>query len=333
MPEPKEDGEPFTYVEYLREASEIPHIAQPKDLPSEDDQAKRELADSSLDALLVSDADSALQRVYETRENFLMAAHRYTSRCLVVIAAIFTGAKFGLEVEGAIERSAVLILLAGVSVMTCYLIEQNKLLMKSVYFLYSSSAVEATIKGTASQTGRHTWFDAMEQAARQLDAGTVLPASNVKFVSNVSDHGSNVWRALVRRGIEFVEPSRNPETAKTDLAHVWAAKNENLLSTNVRIHDALKYLFLALGFSILILIPLSFFSRTEPQHIKPAPHPLNSKDGSSGVIFHVETSDETIVRETLDKILLDSKASNDPAQSTSIKKDQKNIPSKQKTQP
>ena len=153
----------------------------------------------------VDDFNKTIQRVYDTREGFVVAANRYFSRCLLVLAAIFAGAKFALEIEQESTRWLLLTLVGGASVGACYLAQLNKNLMSSVYFLYSSSALSATIKSLASGLGQHSWCDAMETAAKALDEKNI-------------ESQKTIWNSL-SFGLFLNTAQTLPDKARANLAN------------------------------------------------------------------------------------------------------------------
>ena len=190
-------------------------------------------------AELIRCKEASVQRMYDNRKEFIETVNRYYTRYLVTIAAIFYLVKFALDDNNLFLQRFFLLAASFLSFIIAYFVYQSRRLLKTVYFLYSSSAVTAAINSLAVGHWNHAWHDYVLQTAKELDTEATLLAGDKKANSKrIRDRG-----ALKRDGVM---------SKREKIAYDWSTGPASILSINSRIHNALT--------SLLIVVAVITFS-------------------------------------------------------------------------
>ena len=179
--------------------------------------------------------ENAIQRMYDTRKDFVESANRYYTRYLVAFAGIGYSLKYAvLDTNNAGQTAFLLICSSLLCVVGAFLVIGCKQLLRSLYYLYSSSTVTAATKALSVGDWDHAWFDSVYQTAQALDSGEPDP-------ENPTWKGwwirkTNNWDNW---GLGIKEPRPNRCSLRERLANRWASKPLSLLGINSVIHDLL----------------------------------------------------------------------------------------------
>ena len=176
--------------------------------------------------------DSAIQRMYDTRRDFVETAKGYYTRYFLAIAAVIYSIKFAMDSSDGVRRRVLFLVSTILCIGVAVIVFRSKRLLQSIYGLYAASTVTATINSLAVGEWNHAWFDDVAAVVCRLNA-----TDESLFTSPPKKHRifflgrfQPDWRKAGKRQI---------------LADQWAANPRSILSINTVLHD---FLISALGF-------------------------------------------------------------------------------------
>jgi hypothetical protein len=227
------------FFDYLtREAARIAKNYEEKKVSSEDQQ---------------DDRNAAIQHMYDSRRDFVENSNRYYTRYLIAFAAILYGLRFAVEAKDPFTAGVLFLASGGMCIALLFYVMACKALLRSIYYLYSSSVITAATKSLATGDWSHSWFDKVAIVAKD----------------ELAPKYCNHW-GFGTGPQETVSPS-----IREVLANKWSSEKTSLLAIDSRKHDWLCGLLFFLGvIGIICGVWITLESRNAS----------NSKDNQTGKV-------------------------------------------------